>query len=319
MATYKNNRLQEFGGSDYEIADGQPNIKGWDVKDDQGNKIGEVDELIFDTQALKVRYLVVDLEGNTFDIEDRDVLVSIGLAKLNDENDDVILAGVTAEQLRALPEYDDDHLTPEMETSIRNVFSGTALATGAALSGSNAGNDADFYNHDHFNEDNLYRRRRQNVSEDLDKETTSDTQTIPVIEENLEVGKRTVETGGVHLRSRIVERPVEEKINLREDTVHVEREDVNRPATDADFNRAQQEDIEVREKGEEPVVNKEARVVEEVKLTKDVEEREETIRDTVRKTDINVDKIDNTNRTNRTDDTDDDEYRDDLNTRGSRL
>jgi stress response protein YsnF len=311
MATNKNSRLQELGGSDYEIADGQPNIKGWDVKDARGNKIGEVDELIFDTQALKVRYLVIDLEGNTLDLDDRDVLVPIGLAELNDADDDVILPSITAEQLRALPEYDDDNLTPEVENSVRNVFSGTALATGAS---------EDFYKHDHFNEDNLYRRRRQNVSEDLDRETTSDSKTIPVIEENLEVGKRTVETGGVHLRSRITERPVEEKVNLREENVHVEREDVNRPATEADFNRAQQGDIEMREKAEVPVVNKEARVVEEIKISKDVDEREETIRETVRGTDVNIDNIDNTDRVNRTGNTDDDDdqYRDDLKTRGIR-
>src|SRR5687768_5121282 len=96
-AENKNSRLQELGGSDYKIVKGQPNIKGWDVKDENGRKIGEVDELIFDVQSQKVRYIVVDLEGNVFDLETRDVLIPIGIAQLHDDDDDVIIPGVTAE------------------------------------------------------------------------------------------------------------------------------------------------------------------------------------------------------------------------------
>lgn len=116
-------------------------------------------------------------------------------------------------------------------------------------------------------------------------------QTIPIIEENLEVGKREVETGGARLHSRIVERPVEESLRLRSEHVRVERHAVNRPATEADFNSFKEGDIEMRERAEVPVVNKNARVVEEVSLGKEVNEREEVIRDTVRSTEVNVDKL----------------------------
>lgn len=114
--------------------------------------------------------------------------------------------------------------------------------------------------------------------------------TIPRIEENLEVGKRTEERGGVRVRSRIVERPVEEHVRLREENVHVEREAVNRPVSDRDMANLRDGEIELTERAEVPVVNKQARVVEEVRVTKDVNERDETIRDTVRKTDVDVDK-----------------------------
>src|SRR5215217_8214949 len=104
----RNRRLQELRGSDYEIADGEPDIRGWDVKDASGRRIGEVDDLIFDVQSQKVRYMVVDLDDNELDLDDdREVLVPIGLAKLDDDDDDVILNNVTADQLRALPDYDD--------------------------------------------------------------------------------------------------------------------------------------------------------------------------------------------------------------------
>ncbi|MEJ7681915.1 MAG: PRC and DUF2382 domain-containing protein [Segetibacter sp.] len=283
----KNRRLQELGASDFEIADGQPNIKGWDVKDENGRKIGEVDELIFDVQSRKVRYIVLDLEGNIFDLDARDVLVPIGIAQLHDKGDDVILPGVTADQLRSLPEYEEGSINADTENKIRNAFAGIggAALTGSALtSGAGSTNDDDFYNHDHFNDDNLYRNR---------KSDTNESTTIPVIEEELQIGKREVEKGGIRLRSRIVENEVQEKINLREEKIQVERTPVDRPADVSDL---KEEHIEVTERAEVPVVSKEARVVEEVSLNKEVTEKEESIKDTVRSTQVDVEKTDKNDR-----------------------
>lgn len=117
---------------------------------------------------------------------------------------------------------------------------------------------------------------------------------IPVIEEDLQVGKREVETGGMRIRSRIIDKPVEESLRLRQERVSVERTPVNRPATEADLNTFREGEIEVRERAEIPVVNKEARVVEEINVRKDVEEREEIVRDTVRKTDVEIDETKDT-------------------------
>ena len=116
--------------------------------------------------------------------------------------------------------------------------------------------------------------------------------TIPRVEENLNVGKRTEERGGVRVRSRIVERPVQENIRLREEHVHVERQPVNRPVSEEDARNLRDRNIELTERTEVPVVNKESRVVEEVKVSKDVNERDETINDTVRNTEIDVEKTD---------------------------
>ncbi|PKV62412.1 YsnF/AvaK domain-containing protein [Pontibacter ramchanderi] len=117
-------------------------------------------------------------------------------------------------------------------------------------------------------------------------------QTIPIMEERMNVGKREVERGGVHMRSRIVERPVEEHLRLREEHIDIERNKVNRPATDRDFQNFKEGEINITERAEVPVVNKEARVVEEVKINKHTEERDETVRGTVRKTDVDIDKLD---------------------------
>ncbi len=116
-------------------------------------------------------------------------------------------------------------------------------------------------------------------------------QTIKVIKENLEVGKREVEQGGVRVRSRIIERPVEESVRLREERVTVQRNPVNRPATDADLTAFKEGDITMTERSEVPVVSKTANVVEEISVGKEVNERTETIRDTVRETDVDVENL----------------------------
>ena len=124
---------------------------------------------------------------------------------------------------------------------------------------------------------------------------TSETRTIPVVEENLNVGKREVERGGARIRSRIVERPVEATVRLREEHVVVNRRPVNREISDADLQNFQPGEMELTERAEVPVVGKEARVVEEVEIGKNVTEREETVRDTVRRTEVDVDEMSDTN------------------------
>jgi uncharacterized protein (TIGR02271 family) len=117
-------------------------------------------------------------------------------------------------------------------------------------------------------------------------------QAIPVVEEELQVGKREVERGGIRVYSRVEQQPVEEQVSLREEHVRVERRPVDRPAAAADFNEAFKEGtIEVTERVEQPVVQKQARVVEEVVVGKEATERTETVRDTLRKTDVQVEQV----------------------------
>lgn len=131
-----------------------------------------------------------------------------------------------------------------------------------------------------------------NYSANANATNAEGTARAQVIEENLQVGKRVEQTGGARLRSRIVERPVEASVRLREEHVNVERRPVDRPATEADFAAFKEGDIEITESAERAVVGKEARVVEEVSLGKEVSEREEVVRDTVRKTEVDVERLD---------------------------
>jgi stress response protein YsnF len=112
---------------------------------------------------------------------------------------------------------------------------------------------------------------------------------IPVVEEDLAVGKREVGRRAVRVYFRMTEVPVEQTVELREEHAHVERHPVDRPVTPADLNALPPGGVvEVRETAEVPVVQKTARVVEEVEVGKTVDSRQETVRDTVRRTDVRV-------------------------------
>jgi len=321
MATneYAGTRLRHLKGSDYEVADGQPDIRGWDVKDSNGKTIGEVDDLIFDEQSLKVRYMTVDLDDNDFDLDDdKDVLIPIGYGEIPEKDDEIIVPNITAAQLSALPAYDDDHgITSEDEYRIRNVFAGTGVGAAAVTAGAI---NEDFYNHDYYNQDNLHRRRNAlsgntakgtntastTVADTIPAATTGTTDTystnvpgseqnttIPVIEENVEISKQQVRTGGAYIRARVVEKPIEETVNLREEHLNIERKPVDRPANSTDFDTFKEGAIELEEHAEVPVVNKQARVVEEITVNKEVSERTETVRDTVRKTEVDIENLGN--------------------------
>ena len=111
---------------------------------------------------------------------------------------------------------------------------------------------------------------------------------IPVVRERLQIGKREVNRGSVRVRSYIVEEPVEEDVQLREQRVEVERRPVNLRAQDAD-ELLQDRTIEVTETAEQPVVAKTAEVTEEVVVRKLEGQRTEGVSDTVRRTEVDVD------------------------------
>lgn len=113
---------------------------------------------------------------------------------------------------------------------------------------------------------------------------------IPIVEENLVVGKRDVNRGGVRVRSYVSEVSVQEQIRLRNERVNVERRAVDQPLSAADGDAFRERTIDITATGEEAVVGKNARVVEEVVVSKTAEEHVETIDDTVRKTDVEIDR-----------------------------
>lgn len=156
----RNHRLVELTGSDYEIVDGEPDIIGWIVKDEQGIKIGEVSELLIDEQSQSVRYIVVDVGCEDLAAPlDKEILIPIEIATFNQEaslgseigspwkvgnrvnpanipfNDgtkpvnqqDFVIVPITLQQIVQLPVYDPDFVSLNEEITIKKVFENTAI------------------------------------------------------------------------------------------------------------------------------------------------------------------------------------------------
>lgn len=115
--------------------------------------------------------------------------------------------------------------------------------------------------------------------------------TMDVVEEQLQVGKRTLEQGGVRVFERVTERPVREVVRLREERAVVERRPVDRELRQGELDAFREGSVEVREMTEEPVVAKTARVVEEVRVGKQVRERDATVEDKLRRKDVEVERL----------------------------
>lgn len=113
---------------------------------------------------------------------------------------------------------------------------------------------------------------------------------IPIVEERLLVGKRQVERGGVRVRAYTVETAVHDQVRLREEHVELERRPVNQQVENAE-SLFQERSFAATETAEEAVVGKEARVVEQIVIRKDVGERVETIQHTVRHTEVEVEHL----------------------------
>ena len=152
--TYK--YLQGLLDSDYQIVDGEPNIIGWEVKSETGNYLGEVNDLLFDPQSNAVRYLIVDLDNNGMGLDDKKVMIPIGIAHLHTSDDEVVLPNVHTEQFNALPNYVDGEIGPATEVQVREI-----IGSPAALRLEDQTVEFDrqqFYSHQHFDRGHFYQR-----------------------------------------------------------------------------------------------------------------------------------------------------------------
>lgn len=114
--------------------------------------------------------------------------------------------------------------------------------------------------------------------------------TVPVVEEQMTLGKREIQRGGIRVHTRTAETPVEESINLREEHATVKRRPVDRAVTDSDT-AFKEQTFEVRGTAEEALVGKSARVTEEVVIGRESGSRDQTVGGNVRKTEVDVEQL----------------------------
>jgi uncharacterized protein (TIGR02271 family) len=140
----------------------------------------------------------------------------------------------------------------------------------------------------------------------LAKETVAETRTTPVpakpltvdigkgevlrlAEEQLEIGKRLVTEGTTRIRRFVVEKPVEAQVTLHEEHVEIVRRAVADPASVKDIDWTDRT-IEIIETIEQPVVSKSTHIAEEVIIGKKGTDRVETVKDTVRRQQVEVER-----------------------------
>jgi hypothetical protein len=150
------NHLQTLADSNYPLAEGEQDIRGWEVKNGNGDYIGEVKEILFDVAHGKMRYLIVDLNNNELGLEEHLVLIPVGLAEVHQEEDEVMLPTIKVSQLLMLQPYSAADFDSSMEESVQAAYIGTETQSGIDVTEIPRG-----YAHENFNSDNLFKKRRR--------------------------------------------------------------------------------------------------------------------------------------------------------------
>jgi hypothetical protein len=139
-------RLRDL--TDFEVADGNPDVRGWTVRGNDGQALGTVYELIVDVEALKVRYLDVELDAR-FQINayENHILLPIGVASLDAEDDNVFVSGLNSESVLSYPPYTEIQITRDYEEAMLRALGVSPAAE-------------DFYDRESYDANGFYNRRR---------------------------------------------------------------------------------------------------------------------------------------------------------------
>jgi uncharacterized protein (TIGR02271 family) len=226
----------------WDVADGDPDIRGWRVHDRTGGDLGRIEGLLFEDRTDRVVYAIVDAAG-------RNVLVPIGDLELDESGRRVTARGYDATRIAALGAYDEARFDDKAEADYYRGFVPDWKADAHPT----------------------YEARG----------FTEPHQRIRLLEERLRIGKRAQQVGEVVATKRPVTETVSETIDLRQDRIEVARHAVDEPARAGEA-IGEVETIRVPLFAEEAVVEKRPVVKEEIEIGKRQETRTETIREEVR-------------------------------------
>jgi uncharacterized protein (TIGR02271 family) len=225
---------------DYQVAEGDPDVRGWDVIASDGRKIGEVDQLLVDPQAMKVRYLDVDLDDGLVAgaaNEDRHVLIPIGYARLEEAEDQIRVDSLASSQISTLLPYNHEPIDTAYEADVRRRFDSGFTDVPAG---------EDFYAHEGYDENRFFGDRRPRTDENEER--------LMLSEEELDVGRREVKAGEVEIGKHVETEHVTREVPLRHEEVTVERRPAD-PGMSASP-RIEEGEIHIPVTEEEAVVNK---------------------------------------------------------------
>lgn len=256
---------------DFKVAEGDPDVRGWEVMASDGRKIGEVDQLLIDRTAMKVRYLDVDLDDDVVaNDKNRHVLIPIGYARLNESDDRIMVDSLASTDIAAIPAYTRGPVTRDYETSLRQSFDRDYTTAGVAAVDTDT--DRDFYDHDHYDDNRFFGGRR---------DVEGGEERITLSEEELAIGKRQHAAGEVEIEKHVETEHVRETVPVMREEVTVERRPIEAGSrTDAQIG---EDEIRIPLTEEEVVVDKRTIAKEELVVKKHQVQDERVVEADLRK------------------------------------
>src|SRR4051812_40924764 len=240
-------------------------MRGRPVYDPDGDKIGKGDEIFYDLESREPEWIGI---GTGF-FGNKRVLVPVEGASTSDDG---IAVPYAKSVVKDAPDIDGDEISPETEQELYRYY-GIEQRAGS-------------YGYQDVQTD---ASTSADLSGDIDRQTglaNVDERSLTRSEEELTVGKREVESGRVRLRKWVETEPVQASVELEHETAHVHRERIDQPVSGAEIG---EQVVETTLREEQPVVEKRTVAKERVSLDKDVDVREETVQDEVRKERVDVD------------------------------
>jgi uncharacterized protein (TIGR02271 family) len=228
-------------------------MRGAPVYDNDGDKIGKVEEIYYDQETRVPEWIGI---GTGF-FGTKRVLVPVKGAA---PHDDGLMVAYSKDYVKDSPDLDDEEISQQSEADLAAYY-GLGYSERRSQTGLTEGR----------------REPRRGTGKDRESVTRS--------EEELEVGKRSVEAGRARLRKWVETEPVALDVQLQREVARVTRESIDRPVGDHEF---REEEVEVPLQAEKPVVQKQAVAKERVGLEKDVQTQKETVKDEVRKERVEV-------------------------------
>lgn len=272
---------------DFQVADGYDDVRGWDVKTLRGETIGKVHDLVVSLSEMRVRYIGVHVGGSGNGGSDEHVLLPIGVAEL-DEGHDKVLVNVSASEFASYPRYAGREISRGYETQLRDSLDGgtrTAEAATAALPA-----ERGFYEHDDFEDQRLYARRRRGRRQ----ADAAGEQPIALDEERGHVDRRATDQEELQLRRAIENAPAMAQVPIAGEQGSTER----RPTADGqqagDTATGGRHEITVPLMAEQAVVEKRMVVREEIVIRKRAVVQNQTVTADLKREHLEV--IDRTDR-----------------------
>jgi uncharacterized protein (TIGR02271 family) len=226
-------------------------MRGAPVYDNNGDKIGKVEEIYYDQQTRVPEWIGI---GTGF-FGTKRVLVPVKGAATHDDG---LMVPYSKDQVNDSPDIDAEEISQETEAELA-AFYGLGYSKERSATGRTEGAP-----------------RGNKRDED---------QAMTRAEEELEVGKRPVDAGTARLKKWVETEPVALDVELQREVARVTREPIDRPAGEHEFS---EEEVEVPLHREKPVVQKQAVAKERVGLQKDVQTETQTVEDELKKERVEV-------------------------------